>query len=109
MIDIRISEEFISKPKFHNRIDRSGSSQDVYSKPLEASNAFGQSHIKTSWLELTYFLRTASYSSRSQKEVIAKLIAFCISEKLSRARSGPRNNPHNFLLRRYPLPKDIPE
>jgi hypothetical protein len=38
MIDIR-SEEFSLKPKFHNRIDRSDL-QDVFPKPLEASNAF---------------------------------------------------------------------
>jgi hypothetical protein len=35
---------------------------------------------------------------RSQKEVIAKLIAFCISEKLSRARSGPPKAIHVILL-----------
>jgi hypothetical protein len=98
MIDIRISEEFGSKPKFHNRIDRSDLLRMYISKPLEASNAFLDNPILKLLGWNLPILRTASYSSRSQKRSHSKVDRLCISEKLSRARSGPQNNPHNFLL-----------
>jgi hypothetical protein len=57
----------------------------------------GQSHIKTSWLELTYFLRTASFPPVVRKEVIAKLIAFVYLKSYQGRDQDLRNNPHNFL------------
>jgi hypothetical protein len=66
----------------------------------------GQSHIKTSWLELTIFSEPPLIPPVVRKEVIAKLIAFVYLKSYQGRDQDLRNNPHNLL--RLSTSKDIP-